>query len=57
LLYLHGRDDGCLTARFAEVAGAHLPPDATTEVVDASGHFLHLEQPDRVAELVLRFLR
>lgn len=56
LLYLHGRDDGCMTAHFAEVASRHLPARSITEVVEDSGHFLHLEQPDRVEALVVPFL-
>ena len=48
LLVLHGADDRCLEAGLARLAGATLVPDA--------GHFLQLEQPDRVAEEILSFL-
>jgi pimeloyl-ACP methyl ester carboxylesterase len=34
----------------------YLPPGARFEVLDDSGHFVHIEQPDRVARLVLEFL-
>lgn len=34
----------------------YLPPDARFEVFDDAGHFVHIEQPDRVAELILEFL-
>ena len=49
LLYLHGRDDGCIGADVASGV-----PDAV--LVDGAGHFLHLEQPDVVNGLVVDFL-
>ena len=55
-LYLHGADDGCLDARFASRAGAHLPAGSRVEVVRAAGHFVQLEQPQTVAGLVQSFL-
>jgi pimeloyl-ACP methyl ester carboxylesterase len=48
-LYLHGRDDGCITS---ELAG-HVPGAI---VVDDAGHFLHLEQPDLVNSRIVEFL-
>ena len=57
VLYLHGSDDGCMTPRFAEIARAHVPTDTEVHVVSGGGHFLHLEQPARVAGLVVDFLR
>lgn len=57
-LYLHGRDDGCMGADLAEVAAASLSSDdgSRVEVVDDSGHFLHLERPDEVNRLILDFI-
>jgi pimeloyl-ACP methyl ester carboxylesterase len=56
-LYLHGRDDGCLGVELAESARAFLTsPGSRMEVVDGTGHFLHVEQPDVVNRLVLEFL-
>jgi pimeloyl-ACP methyl ester carboxylesterase len=49
LLYLHGDTDGCMGVELAEAF------DGTT-VVDGAGHFLQLEKPDVVNELVLKFL-
>lgn len=34
----------------------HLPPQGRLEVLDDVGHFVHIEQPRRVADLVLEFL-
>ena len=57
LLYLHGRSDGCMGAGLAEKAEAALHrKDSRSVIVDDAGHFLHLERPDHVNELVLGFL-
>jgi pimeloyl-ACP methyl ester carboxylesterase len=55
-LYLHGADDGCVGVALAEGAEAHLGPGSRVEVVDGAGHFLHLERPDVVNDLVIGFL-
>jgi pimeloyl-ACP methyl ester carboxylesterase len=55
-LYLHGRDDGCMTPAFAHWAEKVLPPGSEVTIVDHAGHFLQLEQPDKVADLVLGFI-
>jgi len=34
----------------------YLPPDARVVALDGVGHFVHIEQPRRVADLVLEFL-
>lgn len=34
----------------------YLPPDAHLEALDGVGHFVHIEQPRLVADLVLTFL-
>jgi pimeloyl-ACP methyl ester carboxylesterase len=56
VLYLHGRDDGCMTASFAEIAQSHVPPETEVRMVDDAGHFLHLEQPAEVNRQVRDFL-
>ena len=56
-LYLHGRNDGCMGLELAEQAAAFLPAEGSrVEIVDGAGHFLHLEQPEKVNRLVVDFL-
>lgn len=55
-LYLHGHDDGCMTPAFAHWVEPILPPGSDVSIVAHAGHFLQLEQPDRVAESVLAFI-
>ena len=55
-LYLHGRDDGCMTSAFTRWVPDVLPDDSDVSVVDNAGHFLQLEQPQKSADLVLNFI-
>jgi pimeloyl-ACP methyl ester carboxylesterase len=55
-LYLHGRDDGCMTSAFTRWAEKVLPAGSEVAVVEHAGHFLQLEQPEKVANLVLTFI-
>lgn len=56
-LYLHGVDDGCMGIELADKAAAILTSTGSRmERVDGTGHFLHLEAPDRVNRLILDFL-
>jgi pimeloyl-ACP methyl ester carboxylesterase len=55
-MYLHGAIDGCMGIEVAEAARDALPDHWRFEVVGGAGHFLHLERPDHVNELVLEFL-
>ncbi|MGB7164997.1 MAG: alpha/beta hydrolase, partial [Mycobacterium sp.] len=52
-LYLHGRDDGCMTAAFTHWTRRVLPDGSDVAVVEHAGHFLQLDQPGQVADLVL----
>ncbi len=55
-LYLHGADDGCIGPEVSEGMEASFPAGLQRVVVPNAGHFLHLEQPDVIAEHVLGFL-
>ena len=56
-LYLHGRDDGCFGADYAEPSAGFLQHERSrVELVDDAGHFLQLDQPEAVNRLVLDFL-
>ncbi|GAA3584616.1 alpha/beta hydrolase [Nonomuraea rosea] len=56
VLYLHGAQDGCLSAELAKDAASHLPPGSRAELVAGAGHFLHLERPAEVNRLILDWL-
>jgi pimeloyl-ACP methyl ester carboxylesterase len=56
ILYLHGRDDGCVTSAFTRWVASGLPDGSDVTVVDNAGHFLQLDEPDKVADLVLSFI-
>lgn len=56
LLYLHGVDDGCLQAGFAESAAKSLPDTAEVHLIPDAGHFLQVERPAEVNALIIEFL-
>jgi pimeloyl-ACP methyl ester carboxylesterase len=56
VLVLHGADDGCLQAGYAERGRALLPPGSDAVVVADAGHFLQLERPELVNDLVTGFI-
>lgn len=55
-LYLHGGEDGCMTAGFTPYVRAALPSGSAALVVGRAGHFLHLEQPAEVGRQIVEFL-
>ena len=55
-LYLHGADDGCIGAEVAEWAGQHVPDNITVRIINGCGHFLHVEEPKVVNEMIEEFL-
>ncbi len=56
MLYLHGRQDGCMGVDIAEAARATVPEHVRIEIIDGAGHFLQVEQPAEVDRLVLEHL-
>jgi pimeloyl-ACP methyl ester carboxylesterase len=57
LLYLHGRDDGCLGVELTEgVAAALTVEGSRCEIIDGAGHFLHVERPEAVNPLIVDFV-
>lgn len=57
-LYLHGTDDGCLAAGMFTNSSvrACYTSDVEIELVEGTGHFLHLEKPDEVNARIVDFL-
>ncbi len=56
-LYVHGVDDGCMGIEVAEKASQYLTVEGSqVDLVQSTGHFVHLEAPDHVNETVVRFL-
>lgn len=47
-----GADDGCIAPAMFDAPGHAFSSDWTLEIVEDAGHFLPLEAPDRVAELI-----
>jgi len=55
--YLHGATDGCFGVESIGDPLASLPEGSEVEIVQDAGHFLHLEQPQHVADSILNFLK
>jgi pimeloyl-ACP methyl ester carboxylesterase len=55
VLYLHGNDDGCASSAYTDWVRRILPPGSRAAIVADAGHFLQLEQPQKVAELIVDF--
>jgi pimeloyl-ACP methyl ester carboxylesterase len=56
-LFLHGRTDGCMGVDLVANVDAFLPsPGSRSAIVEDAGHFLQLEQPAKVNQLILEHL-
>ena len=55
-LYLHGSRDGCIGLALVEDAERHLAAGSRMEVVEDTGHFLHVEKPALVNDRILAWL-
>lgn len=56
-LYLHGRNDGCMGVGLLDGMENQFPAGLRKVVIEDAGHFLQLEQPERVAEEIIGFLK
>jgi pimeloyl-ACP methyl ester carboxylesterase len=54
-MVLHGADDGCIGAELTHGIRRAFSDALALHVLPNAGHFVHLEQPDRVNELTLGF--
>lgn len=55
-LYLHGKNDGGIGSEVAESARSMVGSNVTIEIIDNTGHFLHLEDPDKINSRIVEFL-
>lgn len=56
VLYLHGTTDGCGQVALGRTSESDLPPGSRFEAIEGAGHFLQLEDPGTVNELVLEWV-
>jgi pimeloyl-ACP methyl ester carboxylesterase len=56
VLYLHGARDGCIGIDVVEGVRPRLAPTIRVAVLENAGHFLPLERPAEINDLVLGFL-
>ena len=56
VLYLHGETDGCIGVELAHDAAGRKPDNARVVVVEGAGHFLQLEQPEKVNRLICEWV-
>jgi pimeloyl-ACP methyl ester carboxylesterase len=56
-LYLHGANDGCMSTTLSDGMEAMFTGGFERVVLPDVGHFLHLEQPCVVGDLIVRFLK
>ena len=55
-LYLHGRNDGCISPEVIGDIPGLFPAGLVLSVLDGVGHFLHQEDPTRINQRILEFL-
>jgi pimeloyl-ACP methyl ester carboxylesterase/ketosteroid isomerase-like protein len=55
-LYLHGEQDGCMDATLIELAPDAFAPGSRSDTLPGVGHFLQLEDPERVNCLISDWL-
>ncbi len=55
-MYIHGVEDACIGVEMTEGVARAYAAGLEIHHLAGAGHFVHLEQPDRFNELMLRFL-
>lgn len=55
-MFIGGADDGCFSSDYLAESVAYCTHEPRIEVVPDCGHFLHVERPDAVNEIVLDFV-
>jgi pimeloyl-ACP methyl ester carboxylesterase len=55
-LYLHGRDDNCMLLSSVGTPLDFMAEGSEMEIVDGTGHFLHVERPEAVNRRILGFV-
>jgi pimeloyl-ACP methyl ester carboxylesterase len=55
-LYLHGSRDGCIAYDLVADAERHLSPLSRMMIVEGTGHFMQVEKPSVVNELILSWV-
>ena len=55
-LYLHGKDDGCIGESLCKGMEAFFPKGLDIELIEGAGHFMHLEKPEQVNEIIKQFI-
>jgi pimeloyl-ACP methyl ester carboxylesterase len=56
MLYLHGENCGCVGIEIAKAAQASAPAHVRFEYIANAGHFVQVEQPNLVNQLIVDFL-
>ena len=55
-LYLHGTRDGCIGADVARRSQDSAPASTRFVMLEGAGHFMHLERPDQISQMIVEFL-
>jgi pimeloyl-ACP methyl ester carboxylesterase len=55
-LYLHGNEDGAFGVEGVAGTDQNLSEESRVEIIEGTGHFLHLEKPAEVNQMILAWL-
>lgn len=57
MLIVHGIEDGAMGVGYTDALADRLPPGSRVEVIDGAGHFVQLDQPRAVCDVILGYLQ